>query len=393
MTAAPIRLSLAAAAGLARQPMLSLGTMGFGLGAFLASMPDFQDRAGVSDAGLGVALIFAAFGGISALMIGPRFATLTGKRMLTAGGCVAAVGTLAPLIGTGPVTLCLAFFLLGGFLSLLDILANIVLSEAETRHDRPLMNVGHAGYSFAFGVAALMVALARGAGLGPGAILPVAALVVLGLALCVGRLEMDVARAEAAAEAARHPWAAVLPAGAIIFASVLGENATEGWSALHIERTLGAAPGVGSFGPTIFAFTMCAARLSGQFLAQRFGEVRLVCGSAVVSTAGLVLLALAPSVGAALAGVLLTGCGLAVAVPSACSILGRRVAPGERALAISRAMAGGYTGFFIGPSMIGFIAEFSSLRLSFLAVALVVGLMAPAVLRLDRQQRPAAALP
>ena len=41
----------------------------------------------------------------------------------------------------------------------------------------------------------------------------------------------------------RPPWGAVALTGIILMASFIGENATEAWLALHIERTLGAAPG------------------------------------------------------------------------------------------------------------------------------------------------------
>jgi MFS family permease len=73
-----------------------------------------------------------------------------------------------------------------------------------------------------------------------------------------------------------------------------------------------------------------------------------------------------------------------VVVPSANSILGRAVAPEQRGYAISRAWTLGFTGFFLGPSIIGFVSDLTSLRLAFVFVALVMATIIPAVLRLGR---------
>ena len=67
--------------------------------------------------------------------------------------------------------------------------------------------------------------------------------------------------------------------------------------------------------------------------------------------------------------------GVAVVVPSANSLLGRRVAPAERPLAISRAWMLGFSGFFVGPVAMGWIAEGIGLRGGFVAVAGVIGLI------------------
>ena len=45
----------------------------------------------------------------------------------------------------------------------------------------------------------------------------------------------------------------------------------------------------------------------------------------------------------------------------------------------------GIVGFFIGPAMMGGISELVGLRLSFVAVALIVALILPAIWRLERK--------
>ena len=169
------------------------------------------------------------------------------------------------------------------------------------------------------------------------------------------------------------------------FAGFVGENATEAWSALHIERTLGAPAGEGSFGPATLGLVMFLGRLGGQFAASRFGEARLILVSAVLGSLGAVIIALAPTKAVVLAGVAVVALGMAVIVPATNSIVGRAVSDAARPVAISRAWMAGLVGFFIGPAMMGGLAELASLRLSFAAVALIVATIVPAVLALNRR--------
>ncbi len=76
---------------------------------------------------------------------------------------------------------------------------------------------------------------------------------------------------------------------------------------------------------------------------------------------------------------------MAVIVPSVNSILGKLVREEQRSHAISRAWMAGMLGFFLGPAMMGGLAELFGLRVSFAAVALVVAAIIPAVRVLARK--------
>ncbi len=112
------------------------------------------------------------------------------------------------------------------------------------------------------------------------------ALLCLGLAAAMwegrGRLAAPEPDARPTPGASATPWLAILLTAVILFAGFVGENATEAWSALHIERTLGGAAGEGSFGPFMLGLTMAVGRFSGQFVADRLGEARLILWSAVL---------------------------------------------------------------------------------------------------------------
>lgn len=359
---------------LSHRPAAGLAALGAFWGAYVAWLPAVKARAGVSDGTMGLVMLGAAVGNIVAMAVYPALARRFGMALMPAAALVLGVAALAQLAGAGgAVSLFAAFAVMGMAMASIDVACNVRISVLEARHGAALMNLGHGLYSLALAIAAALSGLARAAG-APQVFVVGAVIAVMAVtALHMRGDPADPAPPTAASRAAPVPWAAILPTALILLAAFVSENATETWSALHIERTLGAPPGEGAFGPAMMGLMMAAGRLSGQALADRLGEARLVAISTVIAIAGALLLAAAPSREVAVAGVALVGIGIAVVVPSANSLLGRRVAPADRPVAISRAFMLGFTGFFIGPVAMGWVSQTASLRVGFVAVA---GMMA-----------------
>src|SRR5690606_30552369 len=149
--------------------------------------------------------------------------------------------------------------------------------------------------------------------------------------------------------------------------------------------TLGAAQGVGGYGPAMLGLTMGLGRLGGQVAAARLGERGLIFWSAVLGVVGALVTALAPVPWVGVLGVALLGFGVAVTVPSANTILGRLVRPDQRGVAISRAWVFGFLGFFIGPTLMGQVSEAFGLRWSFAFVGLLMAAILPCVVLVGRR--------
>ena len=379
-------MSIIQAIRISRAPMAGLAIVGIFFGAFAALVPDIKAAAHASDAQMGAALIFSSIGGMLSMYLAPRVGALLGRRILPLAGAAVVLASFYPIFPTSVPALALALFGMGASVSMLDMSANVRISVLEDRHALHLMNVNHAAFSFAFAAAAFATSLARKAGFGPSAVLPVVAIIVAAMTL----LMIEDARwtpAKAAEEGAdtRSPWPVILPAAAVLFAAFVSENATESWSALFIERTLHALAGDGGFGPMMLGLTMGVGRLSGQFAAAKLGEAGLVMASAVVAVIGALVLATSQSPEAAITGIGFLGLGVAVVVPSANSILGKLVRPDQRGIAISRAWLIGFTGFFLGPSTIGYVSQNFGLRVAFLGVACVLASIIPATRLMQRR--------
>jgi len=384
-------MSLIKATRISRAPIAALAAVGVFWGGFSALVPEIKAAVSASDKEFGLALILSAVGGMIATYLVPRVGALLGRGTMPVLGAFLVLAFYYLLLAESVSGLAIALLFMGASVAMLDISSNVRISALEARSGLHLMNVNHAMFSFAFGGAAFVTALARKAGYGAEHILPALSLVVVGLVLLMwegdtsyGRPNLDKTDPS---QASRPPWAAILLTGVVLFAAFLGENSTEAWSALHIERTLGGAPGEGGLGPTMLGLVMGLGRLSGQFFAEKFGETRLILWSAILGSIGSVIIGAAPSQNVVLIGVAIVGLGMAVVVPSVNSVLGRLVHEKQRSHAISRAWMFGMLGFFIGPSMMGFVSESFGLRVSFFVVAVVIGTMVPAALGLAKQRR------
>lgn len=389
--------TLLRAARMSTAPMAGLMAVGVFWGGFSALVPDIKASVGASDKDLGLALIMSALGGMVATLLVPRLGVLFGRLAIPVLGGFLVAAFFYLLLAGSVTTLRIVLFFIGASVALLDITSNVRISVLETRHRLHLMNVNHAMFSFAFGGAAFVSGLARRAGYNLEHILPVLAIIAGILVVFMWENPARYGTVSVGGNATGHrsqlPHGAILMTGLILFAAFIGENSTETWSALHIERTLAREPGEGASGPAMLGLVMGIVRLFGHMAVQRIGETRLIVGSAVFGAIGAIVIGGAPTQGVVLLGVAIVSLGMAIVVPSANSILGRLVSDEQRSYAISRAWMFGMFGFFIGPAMMGLISENFGLRVSFYAVSVIVAMMIPAGLALARRERNHPRLP
>jgi MFS family permease len=147
-----------------------------------------------------------------------------------------------------------------------------------------------------------------------------------------------------------RPWQIVLLFGIMAACSTYGEGSVSDWGALRL-RDLGAAAGLAATGYAAFALAEACGRLAGTQLLTRLGERRLLVGGGLTTCAGMLLVALAPSVPVAVAGFAFAGLGLANVFPAAMVRVGSLAGPNGVALTSTL----GYAGFLLGPPTIGFL--------------------------------------
>ena len=141
--------------------------VGVAWGAFSGVVPDLQLATGVTKGQLGTVLMFSALGSMCAMFLSPRFYARAGRWTLPLAGVALMIALNLPGLAGGMVGFALAMVCMGASVGMLDITSNIRVSAIEAQHNASLMNISHAMFSFAFGLAALATGFLREACYGP----------------------------------------------------------------------------------------------------------------------------------------------------------------------------------------------------------------------------------
>ena len=124
-----------------------------------------------------------------------------------------------------------------------------------------------------------------------------------------------------------------------------------------------------------FSAAMAVGRFGGDRLRRRWGAASLVRGSALLAAAGLAFAVLVATPIAAIVGFACAGLGLSNAVPVMFGAAGRL--PGmQPGAGIAATASIGYLGFLVGPPLIGFAAQATSLGTALGLLVVACGLVA-----------------
>lgn len=351
-------------------------------GSWAARVPAVQDRLGVGEGGLGLVLAGFSVGALLMMPLAGWWTARAGSRLTTRAGVVAYCLVLPlPALASSPVVAVIGTLLGGAAIGLLDVAMNAHGVEVERRYGRPILSSFHAAFSFGGLLGAGLGAVAAGVDLDVRWHLVTASLAAAALGAVVTRgLLPGHSDATQGGPVFVRPPRTLWLLGLMAFCCLLAEGAAADWGAVYVDESLGAAAAVAALAFAAFSVTMTLGRLVGDRLTERLGPALLVRGSGMLGAGGVALALLAGTPAAALAGFACLGAGLAVVVPTvfrgAASTPG--VAPGVGLAAVSTL---GYTGFLVGPPLIGVLAELTSLptALGFVSVCCaVVAALAPA---------------
>jgi fucose permease len=141
------------------------------------------------------------------------------------------------------------------------------------------------------------------------------------------------------------------------------EGAIADWSAVYLREGLGTGAGLAAAGYAVFALLMAAGRLTGDWLTLRVGPRRMVRGGGALVTLGMLCVVATGAPVPAIVGFALIGAGVSCIFPLILSAAART--PGVASSTAIAAMATtGYTGFLVGPPLIGGVAEALTLRVA-----------------------------
>ncbi|GLS85704.1 MFS transporter [Cypionkella aquatica] len=364
-------------------------TNGFVMGAWAPQIPLLLTRHDITTSMLGLLILGLGLGAVAAMLFAGRLIQTYGSRSIARAFGLATAPAL-PLVVLAPnlPLLALAMALMGALIGCMDVAMNANAVEVERRLGRAIMSSSHGFWSlggFVGGIAGSYVIAKFGA---ESQALTVAALALITVLLAGPKLLAD---APHPTETKPEPHA-LFPRDASLW--ILGfmalfcmvpEGAVLDWAAIYLNRELGADLFRSGLGFAGFAATMALMRFAGDRLRNRFGAVKTLQISGLISAAGLLGAGFAPNDITAIACFTFAGLGVANMVPILFSAAGNH--PGMAAgAAISTVTMVGYAGILIAPSSIGFIGDHIGFRATYAALAvvlLIVTALAPRVKAAD----------
>lgn len=369
---------------------------GVGIGAWASSLPLLSTKMVLDKRELGVLLLCFALGAIVLMVnIGRYLDRLKSIHHVSLGGSVVfgIAISIVPYI-ENPWLLEIVVFCAGAGFGTLDVSMNTDASEFERTTGRHLMSSFHAMFSIGNIVGAFFVGKAVAHGGTLYACLGGAGIAVLLIALSTQLISGSPAtpaplpgavsrtRSKVTFSSSQKVLIAIL--GVIGFLALLAEGGMMDWTAVYMVDILGASESLGAYAFAIFAAAMAIGRLFGDFATNRIGHANVLKIGGVVCAISLLALLLANSVVVTL--IVLAFCGLGVAnmVPAVFASAGSIGAHAAgRAMAIVTTM--GYSGLLLGPALLGFVAQSSSLTVSLGLVMLSFALISAGTFYLNRR--------
>lgn len=364
----------------------------FGMGLCFATwasrIPDIKTALHLSSGELGSILFAVPLGQLAIMPFSGKLVTRFGSHRILILSLLFYVFSLTNLgLAAQAWQLSLGLFVFGVFGNLANIAVNTQGVYTEELFKKTIMSSFHGMWSFAGFTGALV-------GLGMLALkltpyehfLIVAVLVLLMIAFNYKFLikAKETIKTEKK-KLFTKPDSTLIWLGIIGFCCMASEGVMFDWSGVYFKDVVKAPGPLVILGYTSFMIMMAGGRFFGDGLIHKFGRKPVMQISGTVISLGLFTSVFFPYLIPSTIAFMFVGLGVSTIVPTIYSIAGKNstVPPGE-ALTIVSSVS--FLGFLMGPPVIGYIAELSSLRFSFAFIGVFGVLIAFMVSRIKAIQ-------
>ncbi len=355
-----------------------------------ARLPELQAFFSMSNAELGTLLFVHALGAVVAMpFIGWLALRFSSKTTTRVSGVVFCLFISLIALSRNLVLVNALFFIIGLAAGSLDVSMNGQAVYVERKKGKPIMSSFHALFS---------IGMAFGAGLGAlftkfdisltTNFMIMAALGIIALIVTSPDL-VDADPEEKDVDSKKGggfvlPTKAILPLAIIAFCCMLGEGSMADWSAIYMTKVVGQSETFGAIAFGAFAVAMTIGRIFGDYVTFKLGKENLLIWNGIFALAGLILALMFTNEWATLIGFFLIGIGLSTVVPIVYGAAGNAVGV-EPSVGIAMATTIGYSGFFIGPPVIGYLADEFGLRVGLGFTLLLFAIMMILITRMKKR--------
>lgn len=360
--------------------------MGFCFATWASRIPDIKSALQLSEAALGTLLFAMPIGQLFAMPFSGKVVTKYGSRTITLIGLILYAACL-PLIGlaTEKWQLAVGLFLFGLFGNFCNIAVNTQGVYTQQLFDKPIIGSFHGSWSLAGFCGALTGLLMLALELSVFQHFVVAFAFVLGI-IATNQKFMIKAQSKQESEKStysfwKNPDKNLLLLGVICFCGMASEGIMFDWSGVYFKEIIKAPGALVVLGYTTFMISMASGRFLSDFLVARYGAWKVLIISGLVISTGLYTAVLLPYIIPCTIAFMLVGFGVSNVVPIIFNVAGNsKTVPTGIALTIVTSIS--FLGFLMGPPLIGYIAELTSLKHSFAIIGIFGVLVSLLVWRL-----------
>lgn len=352
---------------------------GLAMSAWAPLIPFVKARLAIGESTLGLLILCFGVGSLMAMPVTGLLVNRYGcRRVITTTLLLMCISLVCLAVSPGIPGMAINLLIFGMMLGGTDVAMNMQAVVVEKASGRAMMSGFHGFYSLGGIFGAVVMSALMWLGLSPfHALLCLTAVLLLMLAYCAKDLlpkSNNENNMDGTTGGEREPFfvlprGKVLLIGALCFVAFLAEGAVLDWSAVFLNTLRGIDPVYAGLGFACFSVAMTIGRFTGDKIVNALGGTRVVLWGGLCAAIGFLLVVFIPFTAAAFIGFTLVGVGASNIVPVLFTAAGNQDSM-PMGLAISAVVSMGYAGLLAGPAVIGFIAEQSSLNVSFGIVAL-----------------------
>ncbi|MEN8788445.1 MAG: MFS transporter [Flavobacteriaceae bacterium] len=334
-------------------------------GTWAIYIPFVKEDLGINKATLGIAIFFLSLGVFTVFPIASRIINRLGVGRATwIGAILICLTAIFPLIAPSFITLVIALFFFGATNGFTDISMNTLVTEIEKEDQQNFMSASHGFFSLGgvlAGLGSFLIPVLNDRALHMG--------IVVILVFIINFLFRNNYKKIVAAPIEKEPFSfrnfkPLLLLGIVSFIVMGSEGAIVDWSGLFLKEVSIAPEALWGAGFLGFQTLMTVGRFLGDAISSRIGSVKIVAIGSFIAILGFILV-LSTEIFLAIIGFALTGLGFSVIVPELFRI-GGNVKGVESSQGVAFIAGSGYSGFLLGPVILGFIAENFSLNSTFI---------------------------
>ena len=348
---------------------------GFGYSSWTSRIPGIKESLKLNDAHFGTLLFMMPVGLILTMpFTGKLLDHFRSRTIMLIGAMI--YNLVLALLGFSGYTwmLGVVLFFFGSSRNLMNLSMNAQAIGVQALYSRSIMSSFHAIWSMAGFAGAALGYLMVTLNIIPAWHLLGVSLILSALTLYYYGDTLD----QQPDHKMKRPVFSLPPKGMLVFSlicftSMACENTMYDWSGVYIRQVLHGSKAVATVAFVVYMVAMTSGRLMGDRMADRFGIQKVLAASGLLISGGFLITVLSPYIPLTMVGYLLTGFGVSCVVPFVFSLAGK-IPMSNPGAALASVSSLGYLGFLLVPPMIGYVAQASSLRVSFAIIA-VMGLL------------------